>query len=203
MFEFAKSRGESSDRAGSPVAENRRSAKFLNAKGKQMTRLSPVAVLGLLLYFSSSITSADAAASSTSRGKYLVSVAGCEDCHTPGSMLGKRDTSKTLGGSEVGFEVPDLGVFVGPNLTPDKKTGLGDWSIQQIVTAIRTGVRPDGRQLAPVMPYEGFAVLSDADAKSIALYLKSLRPIDNKVAGPFGASEKVTTFTMKMVPPAP
>ena len=42
---------------------------------------------------------------------------------------------RALAGSEVGFEIPDLGVFYGPNLTPDKETGLGSWSKQQIVTA--------------------------------------------------------------------
>jgi hypothetical protein len=61
------------------------------------------------------------------RGKYLVEFGGCNDCHTPGYFLGKADTSRYLGGSDVGFEVPD-GVYVGPNLTPDKETGLGSWS---------------------------------------------------------------------------
>jgi mono/diheme cytochrome c family protein len=142
-------------------------------------------------------------AASVSRGKYLVTISGCNDCHTPGSFLGKRDVSRTLGGSEVGFEIPQLGVFVGPNLTPDKATGLGNWSTANIIKAIRTGIRPDGRQLAPIMPYKDFARLTNDDATSIAMYLKSLPPIQNKVPGPFGATEKVTTFTMKIVPPAP
>ena len=59
------------------------------------------------------------------RGKYLVTIGGCSDCHTPGSFLGKPDFSRMLGGSEVGFAIPGLGVFAGPNLTPDKETGLG------------------------------------------------------------------------------
>jgi hypothetical protein len=50
--------------------------------------------------------------------------------------------TRYLGGSDVGFEVPGLGVFVAPNLTPDTDTGLGAWTREQIVTAIRTGVRP-------------------------------------------------------------
>lgn len=135
------------------------------------------------------------------RGKYLASVGGCNDCHTAGSFLGKRDVSKTLGGSEVAFEIPGLGAFVGPNLTPDKETGLGNWSVDQIVTALKTGKRPDGRELAPAMPWRDLAVLSDVDAKSIALYLKSLPPLANKVPGPFGPGDKVTTFTMKVAPP--
>src|SRR5262245_17074433 len=98
------------------------------------------------------------------RGKYLVQLGGCNDCHTAGYLLGKADTSRYLGGSDVGLEVPGLGVFVAPNLTPDKETGLGSWTRQDIVTAIRTGVRPDGRVLAPIMPWRGFAALTDADA---------------------------------------
>ena len=57
------------------------------------------------------------------------------------SLFGKPDTSRVLAGSEVGFEIPDLGVFPGRNLTPDKETGLGNWSTPQIVTALQTGMR--------------------------------------------------------------
>src|SRR4051812_29708414 len=112
------------------------------------------------------------------RGQYLVSIGGCNDCHTPGVFLGKPDFSRRLGGSEVGFEIPGLGVFHGPNLTPDKETGLGNWTTQQIVAAIRTGQRPDGRELAPIMPWRDFAVLTDEDALAIAAYLQSLPPVN-------------------------
>jgi hypothetical protein len=101
----------------------------------------------------------------------------------------------------VAFEIPGMGAFVGPNLTPDKETGLGNWSVDQIVAALRTGKRPDGRELAPIMPWRDLANLSDGDARSIALYLRNLPPISNKVPGPFGPGEKVTTFTMKISPP--
>ena len=94
------------------------------------------------------------------RGKYLVSIAGCNDCHTPGYFLGKPDMARFLGGSEVGFEIPGLGVFHGPNLTPDKETGLGAWTDAQIATALTTGARPDGRMLAPIMPWHAFANLT-------------------------------------------
>jgi mono/diheme cytochrome c family protein len=62
------------------------------------------------------------------RGKYLVAIAGCNDCHTPGYFRGKPDMARFLAGSDVGFEMPGLGVFHGPNLTPDKATGLGYWT---------------------------------------------------------------------------
>ncbi|HUN48053.1 MAG TPA: cytochrome c [Stellaceae bacterium] len=136
------------------------------------------------------------------RGRYLVTLGSCGDCHTPGYFLGKPDMKRVLGGSDVGFEIPELGTFVGPNLTPDRETGLGTWSKQQIVAAITTGKRPDGRELAPIMPWRAFSKLSRADALAIAAYLKSLPPVQNRVAGPFGPSDKPTVFVMKLVPPA-
>src|SRR5215208_5971653 len=84
--------------------------------------------------------------SQITRGKYLVTLGGCNDCHTPGYFFGNPDMSRFLGGSDVGFEIPGLGVFHGPNLTPDRETGLGNWSEKDIMRAVRTGVRPDGRE---------------------------------------------------------
>jgi hypothetical protein len=60
----------------------------------------------------------------------------------------------------VGFEIPGVGVFVGSNITPDKETGIGEWSAEEIVTAIQTGKRPDGRMLAPIMPWHALAQLT-------------------------------------------
>lgn len=134
-------------------------------------------------------------------GKYLVQLAGCTDCHTPGHLFGKPDMSRFLGGSDVGFTVTDLGIFVGPNLTPDKDTGLGSWTNDEVATAIQTGARPDGRVLAPVMPWRAYAGLTKSDAAAIVAYLKSLPPVVHKVPGPFGLSEKPAIFRMKMLPP--
>jgi mono/diheme cytochrome c family protein len=142
-----------------------------------------------------------AQSSQIDRGKYLVTLGGCNDCHTPGYFLGKPDRTRFLGGSEVGFEIPDQGVFYGSNLTPDRETGLGKWSTQEIVTAITTGKRPDGRVLAPVMPWHAFANLTPEDSAAIAVYLKSLPPVKNQVPGPFGPKEKPTSFVMKVMPP--
>jgi mono/diheme cytochrome c family protein len=135
------------------------------------------------------------------RGRYLVTLGGCTDCHTPGHFLGKPDLTRELGGSEVGFEIPGLGVFYGPNLTPDRETGLGTWSDADIVKAVQTGVRPDGRGLVPVMPWPAFAKLTRSDAEAIAAYLKSLPPVRNKVPGPFGEGQTPTSFVLKVVPP--
>lgn len=143
-----------------------------------------------------------AADPSVKRGKYLVSVAGCNDCHTPGYFLGKPDMARYLGGSDVGFELPGLGVFHGPNLTPDKETGLGAWTDAEIVTALQTGARPDGRMLAPTMPWQAYAQLTKEDIKAIVAFLRIVPPVKNKVLGPFGPSEAPTGFVMKVVPPA-
>ncbi len=136
------------------------------------------------------------------RGKYLVTIAGCNDCHTPGFFLGKPDFSRTLAGSDVGFAVPGVGAFVGPNLTPDKETGLGAWTDDQIIAALTKGVTPDGRKLSPVMPWQELAALTPDDAKAIAAYLRSLPPVKNAVPGPFGANETPSTLVFVIVPGA-
>ena len=148
------------------------------------------------------LSGAQAADRQVERGRYLVTIAGCTDCHTPGSFLGKPDMARFLGGSEVGFDLPGLGTFYGPNLTPDKETGLGSWTTAQIVTALQTGVRPDKRMLAPIMPWPAFAKMTKTDVRAVAAFLKSLPPIRNKVPGPFGPNEQPTSFVMKVLPPA-
>jgi mono/diheme cytochrome c family protein len=137
----------------------------------------------------------------TARGEYLVTIGGCNDCHTPGYFFGKPDTSRFLGGSDVGFEIPGQGVFVGRNITPDKGTGIGGWTREQIVTALQTGLRPDGRVLAPIMPWHAFAELTEEDVASIAVFLQSLKTVSNQVPGPFKPGEKVSTFMFRILPP--
>ncbi|MCK3780063.1 cytochrome c [Ensifer sesbaniae] len=137
----------------------------------------------------------------TARGEYLVTIGGCSDCHTPGYFFGKPDTSRFLGGSDVGFEIPGQGVFVGRNITPDKETGIGGWTREQIVTALQSGQRPDGRILAPIMPWHAFAQLTEEDVTSIAAFLQSLKPVTNQVPGPFKPGDKVSTFMFRILPP--
>jgi mono/diheme cytochrome c family protein len=167
-------------------------------------RLAALSAVVVLLLGAPALTAgAEPTGREIARGKYLVGIMGCGDCHTPGYFLGKPDMTKALSGSDVGFELPGLGVFVGPNLTSDKDTGLGKWTDKEIVTAIQTGKRPDGRMLAPIMPWRDFAGLTPGDAHAVAVYLKSLPPIGHKVAGPFGPADKPTVFVMKVVPPQP
>jgi mono/diheme cytochrome c family protein len=135
------------------------------------------------------------------RGRYLTEMMGCNDCHTPGYFFGKPDMANRLAGSEVAFEVPGMGAFAGPNLTPDPETGLGDWSDAEIEAALRTGERPDGRTLAPSMPWRSLAGLSDEDMGAIIAYLRSLPAVRRKVPGPFGPGETADTFIFRIVPP--
>ena len=135
------------------------------------------------------------------RGKYLASFSGCDHCHTPGYFLGKPDWSRVFTGSDVGFKIGELGIFVGPNLTPDKETGLGAWTDDQIAAALITGARPDGRILAPIMPWRSFAKMSQSDIAALVAYLRTLPPVSNKVPGPFGPNEKPPIFVMTLVPP--
>ena len=158
------------------------------------------AALALVALSSTAAVAADPAA--IARGKYLVTIASCHDCHTPGYFLGKPDMARYLGGSDVGFELPRLGIFHGPNLTPDKETGLGNWTDAQVLKALQTGTRPDGRVLAPIMPWHAFAQLTKQDADAIVAFLRSVPPVSHKAPGPFGPTETPTSFVMKVVPPA-
>ena len=86
--------------------------------------------------------------------------------------------------------IPGLGVFPGRNITPDKETGIGNWSTEQIAASLTTGKRPDGRMLAPIMPYHSFSYLTKEDVAAIVAFLQSIPPVKNQVAGPFDPSQK-------------
>lgn len=134
------------------------------------------------------------------RGEYLVTLMGCNDCHTPGTFYGSPDFSRRLSGSELGWTGP-WGVAFPRNLTPDPETGLGKWTDEQIITAFRTGQRPDGRMLAPFMPYASFSHLTDEDAHAIVAYLRSLPPIVHHVPDVVPPGEKYDGAAMVFPPP--
>ena len=143
---------------------------------------------------------ADPAAERLERGKYLVLAMGCNDCHTPGTFYGAPDMERFLSGSELGWEGP-WGVVYPANLTPDPETGLGSWSTEQIAHAIRTGNRPDGRQLAPIMPWMNFANFTEEDAMAIATYLQSLKPVVHAAPKPVPPGVKVSGAVVRFPPP--
>lgn len=141
-----------------------------------------------------------ASATSAARGAQLVQLAGCDDCHTPQNPQGKPDMSRRLSGYPVGGALPPAvdgvmtmgsAVFRGPwglsearNITPDPDTGIGNWTLAQFETTMRTGVDPAGRALLPPMPVDNFRNLPDADLEAIYNYLRTVPPIHNAVTGP-------------------
>jgi len=121
------------------------------------------------------------------RGEYLVELLGCGACHTDGALIGSPDMSRSLAGSRIGIaytnplENPNPGIVFPPNITPDDETGIGRWSDRQIIEAIRSGVgRHAGRRIV-VMPWQGYARLSDEDVRAILAYLRNLRSVSHRV----------------------
>lgn len=141
------------------------------------------------------------------RGEYLGTIMDCGGCHTPGALIGQPDTSRLLAGSEIGFGGPPPGpgvsgpVVYPPNLTPDPATGLGEWTAEQILTAVRQGMRPDGRQLAPVMPWPHYGYLTDEDGRALVAWLRSLPPVSNPVPGPVPPGEQAPSPYLTLVVP--
>jgi len=169
-----------------------------------LTRFTLVAASSLALISCAKQTPAPAVmteAEQIERGHYLANVAGCNDCHTPGYLYGAPDTTRLLSGSDLGWKGP-WGVSYARNLTPDPQTGIGPWNETDIVTAIRTGKRPDGRVLLPPMPWPDFAHLTDPDAMALAKYLKSLPPIMHKVPDILPPNAKATGSIIEFPPPS-
>ncbi|WP_303980763.1 c-type cytochrome [Dongia mobilis] len=135
------------------------------------------------------------------RGAYLANIMDCGGCHNTGAFTPKPNLETPLAGSDIGFEIPGMGVFYPPNLTPDKKTGLGEWTDEQVIAAFTTGVRPDGRILAPAMPWMSYGHITKEDAADLVAYLRTLPAVDHQVPGPFGAQEKPSAPYMTVVMP--
>lgn len=157
--------------------------------GGRLGRLARVLAVAAVVAVVGGPGSAAGAEDKVARGEYLAAIMDCTGCHTGGALAGKPDPARHLAGSDIGFHLPGLGIFYPPNLTADPETGLGSWSAAEIITAVREGLRPDGRELAPVMPWHSYAALNDADAEALAAYLKSLPPTRFETPGPFGESQ--------------
>lgn len=143
------------------------------------------------------------------KGEELVTVARCNDCHTPyvktkGSYI--LDRNRLLSGHPENIKITAIpqydpesdkwieflysidsttragewGVSFAANLTPDKETGLGKWTNEQFINAIRTGMTHGNNILQP-MPWSDYAKLSDDELSAIYYYLRSLKPVKNKV----------------------
>ena len=117
------------------------------------------------------------------RGKFLAnSFAFCIDCHSGREMnkfsMPVKPGTEGMGGFDYG---ESAGFVPAANITPDKETGLGNWTDGEIFRAITSGVSKDGRFLAPMMPYPLFASLDKEDIYSIIAYIKTIPAIKNKV----------------------
>lgn len=131
------------------------------------------------------IASAGVATEPLARGRYLARAMLCALCHTPISAEdGAYDPRFFLAGGMRVSAYP-WGVWYSRNLTPDRDTGLGQWSEAEIVTAITRGIARDGRRLDPMaMPWPWFSRLTPEDAHAIATYLKALPATRNEVPEP-------------------
>ncbi len=121
------------------------------------------------------------------RGEYLVELLGCGACHTNGALIGQPDWERPLAGSRTGIaytsplDTNRPGVVYPSNITPEKETGIGDWSDAQIAAAIRFGVGRHGSRRIATMPWQGYARMSDEDVQAVVSYLRSIRPIKHEV----------------------
>ena len=135
------------------------------------------------------------------RGRYLTTIMSCNDCPTPGYFYAAPDTMRLLSGSDLGWVGP-WGVVHARNLTPDSLTGIGTWTSEQIVTALRTGNTPDGSQLAPIMPWMNYSsILDQDDAMAIAAYLKSIPPVVHKNLDRIPPGQKIPGANVIFPPP--
>jgi mono/diheme cytochrome c family protein len=114
------------------------------------------------------VPAALAQASQVERGAYLARAADCMACHT-------TQGGKPYAGG-LGFKLP-FGTLYSTNITPDKETGIGNYSDQDFLNAVHRGIREDGARLYPAMPFTSYTYMTDADALAIKAYLFSLPPV--------------------------
>ncbi|MDB6039252.1 MAG: putative lipoprotein [Verrucomicrobiales bacterium] len=166
---------------------------------------------GLLLFMGAAQPQHPSPKDVVARGKYLVEFGGCNDCHTPLKFTDKGpvpDMARMLSGhpEQVQLPPPDLkpgpwfaatagmtawtgpwGISYSANLTPDTNTGLGIWTEEMFIQAMRIGKHMgSGREILPPMPWRSLSTLDDGDLKAIFAYLKSVPAISNHVPAPSG-----------------
>ena len=147
-------------------------------------------------------------------GKHIVTIGGCNDCHTPKKMgpMGPEDNMDlVLSGNPSNVPAPDINrkeieskglvvisptftSFVGPwgisyaaNITSDSTTGIGNWTVDQFIQTFKTGKyggAPGGRNLLPPMPWQGIAQMTNDELKAVYAYLESTKPVHNIVPQP-------------------
>jgi mono/diheme cytochrome c family protein len=138
--------------------------------------------LTALVIAAAAFAGAASADTSVERGAYLVNtIMTCGNCHSPKGppdVVAGKDFSGGLR-----FDAPPFDVTA-PNITPDKETGIGAWSDDDIKKLLRTGRRPDGVPIAVAMPTGFYDIITDSDLDAIVAYLRTLKPVNNKVPAP-------------------
>jgi mono/diheme cytochrome c family protein len=157
-----------------------------------------------------------AASAQVARGEYLSKIMGCNDCHTPFHMtprgpepdmprmlsghpqdLGITAAPKPAGGPWIGSIAATNTAWAGPwgvsftaNLTPDPETGLGKWTVDTFIAAIRNGKHEgQGRPILPPMPWPMYRNATDEDLRALFAYLQSIPAIRNRVPQPLEPAE--------------
>jgi mono/diheme cytochrome c family protein len=116
------------------------------------------------------------------RGDYLINtIMTCGNCHSPKGPTGDIPGKEFSGG--LSWDEPPFKVTA-PNITQDKDTGIGKWSDADIRRLLRKGVRPNGVVIAPIMPTGFYEIITKNDMDAIVAYLRTLKPIGNKVPDP-------------------
>ncbi|MBK9927270.1 MAG: hypothetical protein IPP66_18530 [Anaerolineales bacterium] len=134
-------------------------------------------------------------------GKYIATIAGCTSCHTPYKADYQKhpqeltleqirtiafddhlatDQDKLLAGGRP-FDLGPAGILFTRNITPDKETGIGGWSDEQVKIAVKTGIDNKGNVLFPVMPYHVYSGMADTDLDAVIAYLHSVNAISNPI----------------------
>jgi mono/diheme cytochrome c family protein len=196
-------------------------------KEVRMTRFTAARALALILLStltatacSDAMAESDVPQATIERGKYLVAVGGCNDCHTPLKMGPEGpapDMDRMLSGHPENFPIArqaaspgrewmisiaatgtaysgPWGVSFTANLTPDRNTGLGIWTEDMFIRAMRTGKHMGtSRDILPPMPWTNYAQMPDDDLKALFAYLRTIKPITNHVPDPIPPSAPVAT----------
>ena len=141
-----------------------------------------VVVIGLAGLSATSASAADDGA--IARGRYLFDAGGCAGCHTDTAGKGPL-----LAGGRA-LKTP-FGVFYSPNITADPEHGIGGWTEDDFVRAMRQGLAPDGTPYFPVFPYPSYTGITDDDLRDLRAYILSLAPVakpnrTHQVKAPFG-----------------
>ncbi len=177
---------------------------------RKALHIAAILALFVSLLTATGVSAASGKGADIKRGEHLVFIGGCNECHSPKIMTAQGpapDPARVLAGHPAGEKLaqvppglfgPDkwgglcnnhLTAWVGPwgtsyasNLTPDNETGTGVWTEELFIKIMRTGrFMGAGRPILPPMPWQNLNKLDDDELRSIFAYLKSLKPVNNRV----------------------